>query len=157
MKIIQISVGALSRSWLKEAEKEYHEKLKHYIPFKPIEISLKKQEMHEDPARQTEIEGKKILQHINIGDYVVLCDENGKRFTSIQFSDWMQKKMIQVPGNLVIVIGGAFGFSNDVKEKAQELISFSDMTLNHQLFRIVLLEQLYRGLSIWRNEPYHHH
>ena len=87
---------------------------------------------------------------------MVLLDEHGKEFTSIEFSRYIEKKMTTVSKRLVFVVGGPYGFSNEVKERANEKISLSKMTFSHEMIRLIFTEQLYRAMTIINNEPYHH-
>jgi 23S rRNA (pseudouridine1915-N3)-methyltransferase len=107
-------------------------------------------------AQQKEKEGELILAKIGPTDQLILLDENGKTFSSVGFSDYLQKKMNAGIKTLVFVIGGPYGFSETVYQKAQGKISLSEMTFSHQMVRLFVIEQLYRGFTILRNEPYHH-
>lgn len=107
-------------------------------------------------AQQKEQEGRLILNALQTGDYVVLLDERGKELTSMQFSQFLQKKL-QIPQKRIIfVTGGAFGFSDEVYKRADEKLSLSKMTFSHQMIRAVFTEQLYRAMTILRGEKYHH-
>jgi 23S rRNA (pseudouridine1915-N3)-methyltransferase len=105
---------------------------------------------------QKEQEGISILNRIHTGDCCVLLDERGKEFTSVQFASWIEKKMNSVPKRLVFIAGGPYGFSEEIYQTIPEKISFSKMTFSHQMIRPVFVEQLYRAMTILRNEPYHH-
>jgi 23S rRNA (pseudouridine1915-N3)-methyltransferase len=107
-------------------------------------------------AQQKEKEGLLILSKTTNTDYLVLLDENGKTFSSIDFSVELQKKMLAGIKNLIFVIGGPYGFSEAVKAKAQARMSLSAMTFSHQMVRLFFIEQLYRAFTILKNEPYHH-
>ena len=107
-------------------------------------------------AQQKEKEGELILKALQPGDYLVLLDEKGKEFTSIQFSTYLEKKMHTVPKRLVFVVGGPYGFSEAVYKAASEKISLSKMTFSHQMIRLIFIEQIYRAMTILNNEPYHH-
>ena len=106
--------------------------------------------------QQKEKEGEFILKKINATDVLILLDENGKQYSSVDFSNYLQKKMNSGIKQLVFVIGGPYGFSDSVYQKAQGKISFSKMTFSHQMVRLFATEQLYRAFTILRNEPYHH-
>jgi 23S rRNA (pseudouridine1915-N3)-methyltransferase len=106
--------------------------------------------------QQKEKEGEQILAKLNATDHLILLDENGKTFSSVGFSDYLQKKMNSGIKTLVLVIGGPYGFSDEVYAKAQGKISLSEMTFSHQMVRLFVIEQLYRGFTILKNEPYHH-
>ena len=105
--------------------------------------------------QQKEMEGKSIMQLIKPSDYVVLLDERGSEFRSIEFAKWLQKKQMATK-RLLFIVGGAYGFSNNIYERANEKISLSRMTFSHQMIRLFFVEQLYRAFTILRNEPYHH-
>ena len=107
-------------------------------------------------AQQKEKEGELILKTLQSGDYLVLLDEKGKEFTSMQFSTYIEKKMHTVPKRLVFVVGGPYGFSEAVYKAAAEKISLSKMTFSHQMIRLIFIEQIYRAMTILNNEPYHH-
>jgi 23S rRNA (pseudouridine1915-N3)-methyltransferase len=107
-------------------------------------------------AQQKEKEGELILAKIGPTDQLILLDENGKTYSSVGFSDYLQKKMNTGIKTLVFVIGGPYGFSETVYQKAQGTVSLSEMTFSHQMVRLFVIEQLYRGFTILRNEPYHH-
>jgi 23S rRNA (pseudouridine1915-N3)-methyltransferase len=106
--------------------------------------------------QQKEKEGEQILAKIGATDQLILLDENGATFSSVGFSDYLQKKMNSGIKTLVFVIGGPYGFSDEVYAKAQGKISLSAMTFSHQMVRLFVIEQLYRGFTILKNEPYHH-
>jgi 23S rRNA (pseudouridine1915-N3)-methyltransferase len=103
-----------------------------------------------------EKEGELILKYFQPGDYVVLLDEHGKEYTSMEFAEYIEKKRHTVSKRMVFVIGGPFGFSKKVYDAAHEQISLSRMTFSHQLIRLIFVEQLYRAMTILGNEPYHH-
>ena len=107
-------------------------------------------------SQQKEKEGELILKSMQPGDYLVLLDEKGKDFTSMQFSAYIEKKMHSVPKRLVFVVGGPYGFSEAVYNAAKEKISLSKMTFSHQMIRLIFIEQIYRAMTILNNEPYHH-
>ena len=107
-------------------------------------------------SQQKEKEGELILKTLQPGDYLVLLDEKGKEFTSVQFSAYMERKMHTVPKRLVFVVGGPYGFSDAVYKAAAEKISLSKMTFSHQMIRLIFIEQIYRAMTILSNEPYHH-
>ena len=108
------------------------------------------------PSRQKQLEGEMILRLISDGDWLVLMDERGRQFTSMEYADWLQKRMLSGVKRLAIVIGGPYGFSDEVYKRANEKISLSKMTFSHQIVRAIFAEQLYRAFTILNNEPYHH-
>jgi 23S rRNA (pseudouridine1915-N3)-methyltransferase len=155
MKVILLAAGSLPNSYLKEGVNLYAQKLKHYCSFEICEVQLKKG-ASEDAARQQAIESDLLLAKIKPSDWLVLLDERGKVFTSEAWAAELQNYLNKVRGNLIFCIGGSFGFSPALYERANAKVSFSNMTFNHQMFRLIFLEQLYRGFSILKNEPYHH-
>ena len=110
----------------------------------------------ERKQQQKETEGKLILNALKPGDFIVLLDERGKEFSSMQFSDYLQRKMNSGLRRLVFVVGGPYGFSKDVYNKADEKLSLSKMTFSHEMIRLFFTEQIYRAMTIIRGEPYHH-
>ncbi len=156
MKITLIVVGKTDAAYLAEGIEIYRNRLVHYLPFDiqviPDIKGTKNLSMNEQKVR----EGELIRKALSKDDYVVLLDEHGKEFTSMQFASYIEKKMHTVPKRLVFVIGGAYGFSDAVYGMASERISLSKMTLSHQMVRLMCVEQLYRAMTILHNEPYHH-
>ena len=134
----------------------YQKRLKHYINFDLEIIPDLKKTKNLTENQQKEKEGELILQRIYPADLLVLLDEKGQEFRSIQFSKFLQKKMNSGIKRLVFVIGGPYGFSDAVYQKAQGKISLSKMTFSHQMIRLFMVEQLYRAFTILKNEPYHH-
>lgn len=156
MKITLIQVGKTSVKTFADIIEEYANRLKHYLPIEIITIrDLKDVKAYSQEQIKTK-EGEMILSVLQDGDYVVLLDERGKEFRSIEFADWMEKKLNVVSRRLVFVIGGPYGFSKDVYKEANELISLSKMTFSHQMVRMIFMEQLYRAMTILRGESYHH-
>lgn len=156
MKIALIVVGKTDASYFTEALREYTGRLSHYLPFEMTVIPDIKNARNLSEPQQKEKEGELILKNLQAGDYLVLLDEKGKEFTSLQFSAYIEKKMHTVARRLVFVIGGPYGFSEAVYRAAQEKISLSKMTFSHQMIRVIFVEQLYRAMTILNNEPYHH-
>lgn len=156
MKIALIIIGKTDASYFTEALREYTGRLSHYLPFEMTVIPDIKNARNLSEAQQKEKEGELILKNLQAGDYLVLLDEKGKEFTSLQFSTYIEKKMHTVARRLVFVIGGPYGFSEPVYRAAQEKISLSKMTFSHQMIRVIFVEQLYRAMTILNNEPYHH-
>lgn len=154
MKLVLIQVGKTDASYLQTGIAEYEKRLPHYGPFELITIpDVKKVKDEQDQKKK---EGAAILSKIQGGDFVVLLDENGKHLTSRKLSDFLQKKMNESLKRLVFVIGGPYGFSEEVYQAGQMKLSLSAMTFSHQMVRLFFLEQLYRAQTILRNEPYHH-
>lgn len=156
MKIVLIVIGKTDAGYFVEAIREYANRLVHYLPFEMQVIPDIKNVKNLSEAQQKEKEGELILKSLQAGDYLVLLDEKGKEFTSMQFAAYLEKKMHTVPKRLVFVIGGPYGFSEAVYRASAEKISLSKMTFSHQMIRLIFTEQLYRALTILNNEPYHH-
>lgn len=155
MKITLLSVGKTDNNYLSEGIKIYYDRLQHYVKFEVCEIQPPKQFKKLNAEQLKEAEGKLLLKYFQEADSVVLLDEKGKRFTSVEFARWLQKTMNQGTRNLMFVIGGPYGFSNEVYEAAHSKLTLSDMTFSHQMIRLFFTEQLYRAFTIIRNEPYH--
>lgn len=156
MTIKLIAIGKTDSASLKQLIAEYEARLKHYIKFEFEVILDIKNSKNLSEKQQKEKEGELILKKLKPTDVLVLLDEGGKQFTSIEFANYLQKKMNSGMKQLVFVIGGPFGFSPNVYQKAQGKISLSKMTFSHQMVRLFIVEQLYRGFTILKNEPYHH-
>ena len=156
MKIRLICVGKTDIKHFQDAENEYLKRLKHYIPIEKIEIPELKnaKKLRKDQIKQEE--GSLILKQITPGEQVILLDEKGKRFSSIEFSKFLQKRMNSGGKYISFIIGGAYGFSEDVYQRADSKVSLSEMTFSHQMIRTFFLEQVYRGFTILKGEPYHH-
>ena len=149
-------IGKTSIGYLKQGIDEYIKRLKHYVPFqiKYIDDIKNTKNISEDQQKRTE--GAKILSLLDKSDFVVLLDEHGKEYTSMQYSSYIQKRMLSGAKKVVFVIGGPYGFSQEVYDRANDKISFSKMTFNHEMIRLIFTEQLYRAYTIINHEPYHH-
>lgn len=156
MKVALVLVGKTVNKHFVELIDEYAGRVKHYIGFDIITIPELKNTKSLSADQQKQQEGDLILKQLQAGDHVVLLDEHGKEFRSVEFSSYMEQKMQTVNKRLVFVIGGPYGFSPDVYAKANEKISLSKMTFSHQMVRLIFVEQLYRAMTIMRGEPYHH-
>lgn len=156
MKIELAVIGKTSIGYLKQGIDEYIKRLKHYVPFeiKYIDDIKNTKNISEDQQKRTE--GAKILSLLDKTDFVVLLDEHGKEYTSMQYSSYIQKRMLSGAKKVVFVIGGPYGFSQEVYDRANDKISFSKMTFNHEMIRLIFTEQLYRAYTIINHEPYHH-
>lgn len=156
MKIRLICVGKTMNSYLREGETEYMNRLKHYCSFEKIEIPELKnaKKLSEDQIKVEE--GKLILSKIDGAEQLILLDENGKSFNSVEFATFLQKKFNQGGKSLAFVVGGAYGFSEDVYTRSNGKISLSEMTFSHQMVRLFFIEQIYRAHTIMKGEPYHH-
>jgi 23S rRNA (pseudouridine1915-N3)-methyltransferase len=156
MQIRLIAVGKTDHAAIQTLLEEYSKRLGFYIKFE-LEIipDLKNSKNHSE-ASQKEKEGELILKKVQTSDELVLLDEQGKQYSSVDFSDYLQKKMNAGLKQLIFVIGGPYGFSAEVYQRANGKISLSKMTFSHQMVRVFFVEQLYRAFTILKNEPYHH-
>lgn len=155
MKITLLTVGKTDMPWVKEGLELYRSRLVHYIPFAVSEIPELKGVGAMSPAQIKDKEGEKILAAIKPTDDVILLDEHGRKYRSLEFASFLEKKMAGSGRDIVFVIGGAYGFSEKVYERASGKLSLSDMTFSHQIVRTIFAEQLYRAFTIMRGEPYH--
>ncbi len=156
MTIKLLAIGKTDSSELLKLIDIYEQRLKHYIKFKLEIIPDIKNVKNLSQAQQKEKEGDLILKQLSPTDALIILDENGRQYTSIEFSQFLQKKMNSGLKQLVFVIGGPYGFSEAIYKKAQGKISFSAMTFSHQMIRLFAVEQVYRAFTILKNEPYHH-
>lgn len=156
MKIKLLAIGKTDNKALQSLMDEYQQRLKHYIKFEFEIIPDIKNAKNLSEYQQKEKEGELILSKIQPTDDLLLLDENGLEFTSVAFSNYLQKKMNAGTKQLVLVIGGPYGFSDAVYAKSLGKISLSKMTFSHQMIRVFVIEQLYRAFTILKNEPYHH-
>lgn len=155
MKIELIQIGKTVNKIFVEGINEYLGRIKHYVPFNITTIPEIKNTKSLSESQQKTLEGTLILKQLQAQDTVVLLDEHGKEFRSVEFAAWLEKQQ-QVARRLVFVIGGPYGFSDDVYERANSKISLSKMTFSHQMVRLIFCEQLYRACTIIQGEPYHH-
>lgn len=156
MKIELFVVGKTNHNYLSPGIEDYLKRINRYIQFSIRCISDAKNTKNLSQQQQKNEEGQNILVAIDNSDYVVLLDEHGKEYKSIEFASLIDKKMQTVAKRLVFVVGGPYGFSEDVYKRANEKISLSKMTFPHDLIRLIFVEQLYRAFSILNHEPYHH-
>ena len=156
MKISLFVVGKTNHNYLSPGIEDYTRRVNHYVTFSIQFIADAKNTRNMTQSQQKVAEGQNLLANFEASDYVVLLDEHGKEMKSIEFSTYIEKKMQNVPKRLVFVVGGPYGFSDDVYNRANEKISLSKMTFPHDLIRLVFCEQLYRAYTIMHNEPYHH-
>lgn len=156
MKISLIVVGKTTDRHFIAGIDEYVQRICHYVPFSIDVIPELKGTKNLSEKEQKEREGDLILKSFQAGDYIVLLDEHGRERRSIEFAQWMQKRMAAGPKRLVFVVGGPYGFSPAVYAAAQEKVSLSQMTLSHQMIRLLFTEQIYRAMTILNGEPYHH-
>lgn len=156
MNIKLLAIGKTDNKNLQALIDEYTKRLGFYIKFDLEVIADIKNVKNLSEAQQKHKEGELILSKLTATDHLILLDENGKFFSSVGFADELQKKMNAGIKTLVFVIGGPYGFSDDVYKKANGKISLSAMTFSHQMVRLFVIEQIYRGFTILKNEPYHH-
>ena len=156
MNIRLLTIGKTDNKALQTLIDDYTKRLSFYVKFDLEIIPDIKNVKNLSEAQQKEKEGELILSKITPTDQLILLDENGKTFSSVGFSDFLQKKMNAGIKTLVFVIGGPYGFSETVYQKTQGKVSLSEMTFSHQMVRLFVIEQIYRGFTILRNEPYHH-
>jgi 23S rRNA (pseudouridine1915-N3)-methyltransferase len=156
MKITLLTVGKTDKDWVRQGIDIYTTRMKHYFPFSIIEIPELKNvaSLSEDQIKTKE--GELILKNIKPTEDVILLDERGREFSSMEFAKLLQDKISYIGKDIVFVIGGAYGFSEAVKQRANSKISLSKMTFSHQMVRAIFVEQLYRAFTIMKGEPYHH-
>lgn len=156
MKLQLICIGKTTFDYLNEGILLYEKRLKHYLPFEWIELPDLKKNKNRDRQQIKFNEGENLLKVIPTDAIVVLLDVKGKTATSEEFSNFINSRMLSGIKNLCFVIGGAYGFSNELYARSQFKISLSQMTFSHQLVRLIFMEQLYRAMTILKGEPYHH-
>jgi 23S rRNA (pseudouridine1915-N3)-methyltransferase len=156
MKITLLTVGKTDKDWVRQGMDIYVSRLKHYIPFAVVEIPELKNvsALTKDQIKMRE--GELILKNIKPADDLILLDERGKEYTSVELAKVIQDKISYVGKDMVYVIGGAYGFSDAVYQRANSKISLSRMTFSHQMVRAIFVEQIYRAFTIMKGEPYHH-
>lgn len=155
MKLELWAIGKSSQHYLDEGINHYFKKIKHYIPFDYVEIPEPRASKSMDKTRSLQAQAELLLSKIAPEDYLVLLDEKGKTFNSVDFANYLNRFLISSYKRVIFLIGGAYGFHEKIYQQAREKISFSQMTLNHDMVRLFALEQIYRGCSILKNEPYH--
>ncbi len=154
MKVELWAIGKTSEKYLETGIEIFEKRLKNYLPFSFLilpDVRIKTS----DSTRLKQEEGKMVLAKVNPDDYLVLLDEQGREPTSTGLADWMQRRLSASDRRLIFLIGGAFGFSPDVYARANEQLALSKLTFSHQMVRLFFLEQLYRAMTILKNEPYH--
>lgn len=156
MKVTLIVTGSTKELWLKEGFNDYLSRIRKYIPLQLIEIPGVKVTKNTREKEVVEKEGKEILKYVKQDSYLVLLDERGKELTSGKFAEWLTHIFNTSKKQLIFVVGGAYGFSEDVKSQADYKLSLSKMTFSHQIIRLIFTEQLYRAFTIINGEPYHH-
>ena len=156
MKITLLAIGKTNAKYLQEGIEQYTKRLGHYIPFELKILPDVKNTKSLTTDKQKEMEGQMFLAAIGQGDWVTLLDERGKEFTSREFANYIDKKMVTIPKNLIFIIGGPYGFSQEMYNRANEKLSLSKMTFSHEMIRLFFIEQIYRAMTILKGEPYHH-
>ena len=156
MKITFLTVGKTDIKWVSDGLENYAARLKHYVPFSIVEIPELRNVSALSREQIKEREGELILKNLRPSDYVILLDERGQEYRSLEFAHMLEEKMSRTGKDIVFIVGGAYGFSEAVYARADHKISLSRMTFSHQLVRTVFAEQLYRAFTIMRGEPYHH-
>lgn len=156
MKINLILVGKTNSKTYESIIDDYSERVKHYTPFDVTVIPELKNTKSLSQDQQKTLEGEQILRQVQDSDYVVLLDEHGQELRSIEFATWIGKKQQAVNRRLVFIIGGPYGFSPAIYQRANEKLSLSKMTFSHQMVRMIFIEQLYRAFTILKGEQYHH-
>lgn len=155
MKTVLIQVGKTTNKHFIIGINDYVERINHYMPFDVLTIPELKNTKNLSEEQQKQSEGELIIKQLQPSDVVVLLDEHGKEYRSIDFARWLEQKQITAR-RLVFVIGGPYGFSKDVYARANEQVSLSKMTFSHQMIRLTFTEQIYRACTIIKGEPYHH-
>ncbi len=155
MNITILCVGKTEESYIQQGIDIFKKRLEHYISFEILEVSLQKKWNKLPPEQQKQKEAELVLPQIAKRDYCVLLDEKGKSFSSVAFSGFLQQQMNHSVRSILFVVGGPWGFSKDVVDAAHMKLSLSPMTFSHQMVRLFFVEQLYRAMTILRNESYH--
>ncbi len=156
MKILLLTIGNTDNKYIKEGIDDYIKRLSFYIPFETRVIPDLKNRNALSVDLQKEKEGQLIMNQVQTGDYLILLDERGTEFTSVEFSKWIEKRMIAGIRQIVFIIGGPYGFSKLIYQRSDFKISLSQLTFSHQMVRLIFVEQVYRAMTIIKNEPYHH-
>jgi 23S rRNA (pseudouridine1915-N3)-methyltransferase len=155
MKVKLLVVGKTAFDYLKVGEEIYQDRLKHYCSFERIEVQDVKNPKNFSKEEIKRKEAISILSKLSPNDFLILMDENGKEFSSVEFANWIEKRNL-LPQNIIFVIGGAYGFDESIYERMNMKLALSKMTFSHQMVRLIFLEQLYRAFTITKGEPYHH-
>lgn len=156
MRILLLQVGKTNTDYLKKGIYDYIKRIERYISFSVKTLQESKAQKSTNTEKLKNTEADRILKEVKPGDLVILLDEHGKNYTSIEFAEFLEKEFIKSNKRLVFIIGGAYGFSKKVYDKANLKIALSKMTFSHQMARLLFVEQLYRAFTIIKGEPYHH-
>lgn len=155
MTVDLLTVGKTDSAEVAALVDMYMKRMNRYVKFSVISIPDVRGTRNMDPATVKKLEGEQILKQFAQGDYVVLLDEKGTEYRSVAFAQWLEKRMASGIKRIVFVVGGAYGFSHQIYDRADSAVSLSKMTFSHQIIRAIFAEQLYRAFSILNNEPYH--
>lgn len=156
MKICLLVIGKTDAVYIRDGIAEYEKRLTRYVPYEMKVLPDVKNAKNMSEVQQKEKEGEMLLEQFQATDLIVLLDEKGKQYTSVEFSEFLAQKMLTGIKRLVFVVGGPYGFSDAVYKRSHDKISLSKMTFSHQMVRMIFAEQLYRGMTIMKGEPYHH-
>lgn len=156
MKITLLAIGKTNNEELIRLYEDYRKRLTHYISFETLIIPELKNTKNISVSEQKEKEGELLLKQIENQDEVIVLDEKGKEFSSVGFAAFLENKSFSSIKRMIFVIGGPYGFSEKVYQRANSKISLSKMTFSHQMIRVIFIEQLYRAMTIQKGEPYHH-
>ncbi len=156
MRTVLIVVGKTTDKHFEASIQTYVKRIGHYMPFEITVVPELRATAHLTESEQKEREAELLRKVLMPGDYIVLLDEHGRERRSIEFAQWMQKRMAASPRRLVFIVGGPYGFTPAIHQMANEEISLSQMTLSHQMIRLLFCEQIYRAMTILKGEPYHH-
>ena len=156
MNIELVVVGKTDSKEVEALVEMYAKRINRYCKFSITTLADVRNTKNMAPSRQKQLEGEAILRLVGEGDCLTLMDERGAQYTSMEYAQWLQKRMLSGVKRLVLVIGGPYGFSDEVYKRADQKISLSKMTFSHQIVRAIFTEQLYRAFTILHNEPYHH-
>lgn len=156
MKISLICIGKTDDKHIIQGIEVYTKRLKHYVGFQLLSLPDVKNNKHLSQEQQKQKEGQLLLKNIAPQDYVVLLDEKGTQYSSIEFAEILERHMLGSVNHLVYLIGGPYGFDETIYQRANAQMSLSKMTFSHQMVRLFFVEQIYRAMTIIRGEPYHH-
>lgn len=156
MNMILLTVGKTDVNWVKEGLELYASRLRHYVPFTITEIPELKKVANFTKQQIKDKEGELILKNVGPQDILILLDEHGRECRSLEFAEFLEKQLSTGAKNLIFTVGGAYGFSEAVYQRANQKLSLSKMTFSHQMVRTIFAEQLYRAFTILKGEPYHH-
>lgn len=156
MEIELLTIGKTNSSYLQTGIEDYCKRLRRYIPFSIRSLPDIKNTKKFTDAQQKEAEGRDILATLGASDLIILLDERGKQYSSLEFAEFLNRAMVSGKKRLIFVVGGPYGFSPAVYERADGKVSLSRMTFSHEMVRLFFTEQIFRAMTILRGEPYHH-